>query len=180
MTNYKLKLFNELKNKTHFQHDISEDFCADFNTESEQYLCDYITSFADGAVDIYYSDIAEWGAQNADAVNDAIAEFGWDGCGSDFYKAIQTAQFVEYQNNIYCDLPFIINQIFCDMLDSDEDGDDGETAQAWRKLDEEKQNKIIVECLNKIGDTNDNNRITIFKEILDEYKNKIIETAQEV
>ena len=69
--------------------------------DSDKYICDAVVEIADGCVSIYYSDIIEFISANVEAVNDAIAEFGWDGCGSDLYKAGQMAEFVQNEREIY-------------------------------------------------------------------------------
>lgn len=69
--------------------------------DSDKYICDAVVKIADDCVSIYYSDIIEFISANVEAVNDAIAEFGWDGCGSDLYKAGQMAEFVQNEREIY-------------------------------------------------------------------------------
>lgn len=64
--------------------------------DSRAYICDAVAEIADSCTSIYNSDIAKFIAENVEAVNDAIQEFGWRGCGSDLYKAGQMA---EYQAN---------------------------------------------------------------------------------
>lgn len=73
------------------------------NTEYADRLCDYSGStciddafheIADGATSIYYSDIIKYISDHVEDVNDAIAEFGWDGCGADLYKAGQMAEYL--------------------------------------------------------------------------------------
>lgn len=59
--------------------------------------CDYISDlfheFADNHTSIYYSDIIKYISEHVEDVNRAIEEFGWDGCGSDLYKAGQMAEY---------------------------------------------------------------------------------------
>lgn len=69
--------------------------------DSDKYICDAIVEIADGNVSIYYSDIIKYISENVEAVNDAIAEFGWEGCGSDLYKAGQMAEFLQNEREIY-------------------------------------------------------------------------------
>ena len=68
------------------------------------YICDAISECADSNVSIYYSDIERFMSNNIQAVNDAIDEFGWDGCGSDLHKAGQMAEYLENERLIYEDL----------------------------------------------------------------------------
>lgn len=78
------------------------------NYDYDEYICDIITSIADNNTSIYYSDIKEFMMNNFDAVEDAINEFGWDGCGSDLYKAGQMAEFLQLEHMMYNDLDTII------------------------------------------------------------------------
>ena len=65
------------------------------------YISDAITEIADNHTSIYYTDIKEFIIENFEAVEDAINEFGWEGCGGDLYKAGQMAEFLTIQNDIY-------------------------------------------------------------------------------
>ena len=80
------------------------DVIAEFSesTEYAEYICDYLgsqyiydvfTYIADDNTSIYYSDIIDFISKNVEMVGDTISEFGWDGCGSDLYKAGQMAEF---------------------------------------------------------------------------------------
>ena len=60
---------------------------------SSEYICDAFTYIADDNTSIYYSDIIDFISKNVEMVGDTISEFGWDGCGSDLYKAGQMAEF---------------------------------------------------------------------------------------
>ena len=64
-------------------------------------ICDVIQEIADRNTSIYYSDIKEFISSHIDAFEDALDEFGWEGCGSDFYKAGQMAEFLYIENEIY-------------------------------------------------------------------------------
>ena len=72
--------------------------------DNYDYICDAISECADSNVSIYYSDIERFMSNNIQAVNDAIDEFGWDGCGSDLHKAGQMAEYLENERLIYEDL----------------------------------------------------------------------------
>ena len=48
--------------------DISCDFCGDYDIDSDDYICDAITEYADGQVDIYTSDLLEWAKNNYEYV----------------------------------------------------------------------------------------------------------------
>ena len=62
------------------------------------YISDIFAEWADGETSIYYHDIIKYISEHVEAVNDAIEEFGWDGCGSDLYKAGQMAEYLEINN----------------------------------------------------------------------------------
>lgn len=62
------------------------------------YISDIFAEWADGETSIYYNDIIKYISEHVEAVNDAIEEFGWDGCGSDLYKAGQMAEYLEINN----------------------------------------------------------------------------------
>ena len=72
------------------------------------YICDAIQEVADSNVSIYYNDIIEFISENVELVNDAIAEYGWDGCGSDLYKAGQMAECLQNEQIMYDELDLII------------------------------------------------------------------------
>ena len=97
------------------------DFLNDYADADNMYLCDAISEFADGRTSIYYSDIKKFISENVDAVNDAVAEFGWDGCGSDLMKAGQIAEFLTIENKIYEDLSNFDNSERIETLKEDED-----------------------------------------------------------
>lgn len=68
--------------------------------DTSGYIYDIVSEIADGATSIYYSDIIKFISENVEAVNDAIRDFGWDGCGSDLYKAGQMAEFTQIERDI--------------------------------------------------------------------------------
>ena len=70
-------------------------------TGSSGYISDIFQEIADGETSIYYSDIIKYIADNVEAVNDAIQEFGWDGCGADLYKAGQMAEYLAIERDLY-------------------------------------------------------------------------------
>ena len=101
-------IIKELENK---MNDYSVDFVNDYYNADSMYLCDAISEFADSNTSIHYSSIMEYISNNPEAVNNAINEFGWDGCGKDIYKAGQMAEYQEIQNDIYDDLDNVIKLI---------------------------------------------------------------------
>lgn len=79
--------------------DYGEDFIMDYSESN--YYSDAISEFADSNTSIYYSDIMKFISEHPYDVDDAIKEFGWDGCGGELYKAGQMAEYRLIQNNIY-------------------------------------------------------------------------------
>lgn len=78
----------------------AKDFAYDVDVTSDEYLGDSIMEYADGNTSIYYSDIEDFIRDNLSLVEDAISEFGWDGCGEDLHKAGQLAEFSKIQNDL--------------------------------------------------------------------------------
>jgi DNA-directed RNA polymerase specialized sigma54-like protein len=80
-------------------------------TEYAEYVCDYYDStgyisdtfaeIADNNTSVYYSDIIRYISEHVEEVNDAINEFGWDGCGADLYKAGQAAEYMQIENEMH-------------------------------------------------------------------------------
>lgn len=79
-------------------------YVADLGDYNGGYICDDITEIADANTSIYYGDITEFIREYPDDVNDAINEFGWDGCGKDIYKAAQMGEFLKNERDIYDEL----------------------------------------------------------------------------
>ena len=67
---------------------------------SSSSIADIFSEIADSNTSIYYSDIAQYIGTHIDEVNDAIEEFGWEGCGSDLYKAGQMAEYSTIQRDL--------------------------------------------------------------------------------
>ena len=96
-------------------------FTGDYGTEllnynNTSYICDAISEIADSNTSIYYYDIKQFMMDNFDAVEDAINEFGWDGCGSDLYKAGQMAEYITIERDLYNNLDDIIKYLAYDYL----------------------------------------------------------------
>lgn len=118
---------------------------------SDSYICDIIAEIADSATSIYYSDIIKFISENVEAVNDAIKEFGWDGCGCDLYKAGQMAEYQMIEQDIYDRLPDALRVLACDYLRHDLDIEEipEELAEAIQGWVEEIDNN---DTCNKIGE----------------------------
>ena len=85
--------------------DTSKDFCNDYKATDSDYICDAFGDFADGCVDIYYSDRAKWFANNWNLVDEANAELGQSG---DVMQDISQAQFLQAERALYNDIEEII------------------------------------------------------------------------
>lgn len=94
----KLKI-EELKNDL-FLGDLGE-YLQDFDSG---YLCDIMTEIADNNVDIYYSELFKWAADNYGYIEEAADEFGQptNSRGKfDFIKLIQQGQYFAYEQELY-------------------------------------------------------------------------------
>ena len=98
-----LNIDEMMKDLERQMEEISVDFSNDYEGCSS-YICDAISDYADSRVSIYYGDIEKFITGHFDAVNRAIDEFGWDGCGSDLYKAGQMAEWMENESQLYEDI----------------------------------------------------------------------------
>ena len=118
---------------------------------SDSCICDCITEIADSATSIYYSDIIKFIAENVEAVNDTIKEYGWDGCGCDLYKAGQMAEYSQIERDIYEHLPDALRVLACDYLRYDLGVEEipEELAEAIQDWAEEIDNN---DTCNKIGE----------------------------
>lgn len=90
--------------------------CLNDYRNSDCYLSDAISQIADNNTSIYYSDIINFIAENVEEVNEAIQEFGWDGCGKDLYKAGQMAEYLQIMRDIYDHLEDAILLMACDYI----------------------------------------------------------------
>ncbi len=88
----------------------------DFLGYRSDYISDRISEYADSKVDIYYSELMKWLPDNTSWLEEALEEFGWDGCGKDFYKAVQMAQFLAYEHECYDNEDDIIAAITYDKF----------------------------------------------------------------
>lgn len=69
--------------------------------DTSAYICDAISEIADNNTSIYHSDIMSFLSDNPEAVEDAIKEFGWDGCGGTLEKAAQMGEYMTIENDLY-------------------------------------------------------------------------------
>ena len=115
----KKELLNKIENVLVVEcvNDISNDFIEDTRAEDSSCFWDAFTEYADSQVDIYYYDIKQFIINNIELVEEAIDEFGWDGCGKDLHKAGQMAQFMQNERHLQEDFEPIKNRIALDYLE---------------------------------------------------------------
>lgn len=129
------------------------------------YICDAISEIADNDASVYYADIIRFISENAEAVNDAIAEFGWDGCGNDLYKAGQMAECLSIERALYDDLESAVKLWAADYIRDNYALE--VSADAWEK--------IASRCEREIDS---NNRLWDVEEIVKEVMWGKEETAE--
>jgi hypothetical protein len=111
--------------------------------DSSDYICDAIQEIADNNTSIYYYDIKRFISDNVEAVEDAINEFGWDGCGGDLMKAGQMGEFITIERDIYDHLADSLLAAAVDFIRYD--------------LDREQIPAELAELLREWADAADNN-----------------------
>lgn len=90
--------------------------------DNSDYICDAISSYADGSVDIYNSSLIDWLAEDRDniwAIEEALSEFGTpkDSNGeADFFRIIQQGQFLKYERDAHDQLDDVIKFEACRCL----------------------------------------------------------------
>lgn len=65
---------------------------------SNGYICDVFSNIADSNIDIYVSDLFEWGKSNFEYINEATQEFGNP---QDIIKQIQQGQYLSFEQDLY-------------------------------------------------------------------------------
>ena len=128
------------------------------NDYSRGYICDIISEIADSNTSIYYSDIIEFISNNVEEVDDAIKEFGWDGCGSDLYKAGQVAECRKNENEMYNELEEGLFNVALSYI---------QYTMEVEEISEDQLDEIEGLC----ADTDNNNRLEDFLEKVEEIVN---------
>lgn len=100
----------------------------------DKYVSDAISNIADNYTAIYYCDIIKFIGENVEEVNDAITEFGWDGCGGDLYKAGQMAQFLQIERDLYNNLEDILKHYALEYY-KEQTGAEMIPADLWDELE---------------------------------------------
>ena len=151
----------QLYNEHHkYLSDYARDFLGDYtDITSSEYICDAISNFADNNTSIYTCDIINFISNNVEEVNEAIEEFGWDGCGSDLYKAGQMAEYLTIERELYSNLDDIIICAACQyLIDNDISLSDEQLEQLKEYLsyiDNNNRFNDILDIINDITDSED-------------------------
>lgn len=93
--------------------DLTNDFIDQYGDQltTEKYIDDLVNEFCDSSIDIYYSDLDKWAAGNSGYIDDAVREGFVDVTHFDYYKAIQSGQFLAFRETIDNDNDLIIDII---------------------------------------------------------------------
>ena len=130
------------------------------------YICDIISEIADSNTSIYYSDIIDFISNNVEEVNDAIEDLGWEGCGSDLYKAGQAAECRKNENDMYNELEEGLFNVALSHI---------QYTMEVEEISDEQLDEIDNLCYC----TNNNDRLEDFLEIVEEIVNGNIEEEEE-
>lgn len=181
MKNYKQALFNKINDSTNTAREnlngYSQDFITDNYADSSQYICDAISEFADNNTSICYSDIKEYICNNFDAVEEAIDEYGWDGCGGDLYKAGQMAEYMSIEREIGDELEDIIKYITLDFIDSTDEAND-EAEKIWQTLTEEQKYELLTAFIDDLEMIDNNSRFDDISDLYNDFIQAILDTEE--
>lgn len=136
------------------------------NDYDNGYICDIISEIADSNTSIYHSDIIEFISDNIEKVNDAIKEFGWDGCGGDLYGAGQVAECRKNENEMYEELEQGLFNVALSHI---------QYTMEVEKISDEQLDEIETLC----SDTDNNDRLEDFLEKVEEIVNGEKEEEEE-
>lgn len=136
------------------------------NDYDNGYICDIISEIADSHTSIYYSDIIDFISNNVEEVNDAIEDLGWEGCGSDLYKAGQAAECRKNENDMYNELEEGLFNVALSHI---------QYTMEVEEISDEQLDEIDNLCYC----TNNNDRLEDFLEIVEEIVNGNIEEEEE-
>lgn len=136
------------------------------NDYDSGYICDIISEIADSNTSIYYSDIIDFISNNVEEVNDAIEDLGWEGCGSDLYKAGQAAECRKNENDMYNELEEGLFNVALSHI---------QYTMEVEEISDEQLDEIDKLC----HYTYNNDRLEDFLEIVEEIANGNIEEEEE-
>lgn len=81
------------------------DTCCKVYEYCSDYICDRIHDIADDSVSIYNNALLDWISENrgeaVEYIEDSIAEFGIDSKNFDFWKLLQSGQYLMYERELY-------------------------------------------------------------------------------
>ena len=146
----------------------AKDFINEYGASDSGYICDLTTEFADSNTSIYYSEIKNFIINNFEAVENAINEFGWGGCGSDLYKAGQMAEFLTIERAIYDELADIVKHLAIEYITNVYDN--------IEVADSEQLNELLSELESNLEAVDNNDYI----DIIADYCNEFIKRAKEL
>jgi hypothetical protein len=145
----------------------AKDFINEYGASDRGYICDLIQAFADSNTSIYYCDIKNFIVNNIEAVEDAINQFGWDGCGSDLYKAGQTAEYLTIERALYNEVTDIVKHLAIEYITNVYSGlEVADSEQLTDLLSELNNNLEMIDC---------NDYIDIIADYCDEFMEKVKE-----
>lgn len=178
MKNYKLALYKAIDSSTEKYRKLLSGYCENFINDNAPeyggYICDKITEFADNNTSIYDYDIKQFIINDFDAVEDAINEFGWDGCGGDLYKAGQMAEFLTIEREIYDNLEDVIKFITLDFLDSDDDANE-DAERIWEELSDDTRRELLRNALDEVEAIDNNSTLDEIEDAYNNYVDAILE-----
>ena len=86
------------------KHDLP-DICCQIDEYTSEYVDDRIHDIADYNVDVYYSGLLDWISENrseaVEYIEESVAEFGIDSKNFDFWKLLQSGQYLMYERQLY-------------------------------------------------------------------------------
>lgn len=92
---------------TQEEEGVCKNFIDNWNG-TNAYICDAISQEAHGLIDIYTASLYEnaWTFESYN--NDALSEFGWEGCGEEITRVFQMGQYLYYQELLYANIQEIL------------------------------------------------------------------------
>ena len=121
-------------------NDISKDFASDYTLDTSSYLSDLISEYSDNWVYIYNYDLLNWVKDNYEYVEMAISEFGIDEKNFNFFRLLQTGQYLQNEEMLYSDESKIIELMTYNYLLDNED-------EIEKDIDEKDIDEMIDEIL---------------------------------
>ena len=180
MKNYKQHLYYAIREEAsdpENMNEYSQDFINDYDATYNDYFCDAFSAFADNNTSIYYNQIRDFMKNNIEAVNDAINEFGWDGCGCDLYKAGQMAEYMQIERELYDDFDDIKKCLALDLIDSTSEADD-EAERIFDTLTDEEKDELTSDFLAGLEAIDNNDRINEIESLYEAFIQSILDKEE--